>query len=165
MQVYSRYVTLYLNTQDLATDHSPRQAASVFSVFLISSVAFFLFSQLPSVIPAFQWIKQIPLAVHPLVAFGVMLLFFLGYSIKSKFWLIKYILQIIASPFTPVNFPHFFLADQLISITTVLYDLEYFICYLVNDAWNDSGVITCDTHYRWILPMLSFLPPFVSAVY
>jgi hypothetical protein len=136
------------------------EAASVFSVFLISSVTFFLFSQLPSIHPAFQWIKQIPLAVHPLVAFGVMLLFFIGYSIKSKFWLIKYILQIIVSPFTPVNFPHFFLADQLISITTVLHDLEYFICYLVNDAWNDSGIITCDTNYRWILPMLSFLPPF-----
>lgn len=91
-----------------------------------------------------------------------MLLFFLGYSIKSKFWLVKYILQIIASPFTPVHFPHFFLADQLISITTVLHDLEYFICYLVNDAWNDSGIVTCDTQYRWLLPMLSFLPPFVS---
>jgi hypothetical protein len=47
--------------------------------------------------------------------------------------------SVIASPFTPVRFPQFFLGDQLVSVTMILYDFEYFICYLVNDAWTGTG--------------------------
>jgi hypothetical protein len=94
-------------------------------------------------------------------------------------WLVKIVAYIFGSPFTFIHFPHFFIADQLVSVVIVLYDIEYFLCYLINDAWTETirkwSFVTgslvrtniplapsCDSNYRYMLPMLAFLPPFVS---
>jgi hypothetical protein len=53
-------------------------------------------------------------------------------------WLVKIVAYIFGSPFTFIHFPHFFIADQLVSVVIVLYDIEYFLCYLINDAWTET---------------------------
>ena len=49
-------------------------------------------------------------------------------------------------PFKGVKFPHFFLADQLTSLTVLLYDLEFALCFFVSNAWV-GGDGSCSV--RW----------------
>jgi len=64
--------------------------------------------------------------------------------------------NIVTSPLRPVEFRDFFLADQLISIAIVLYDLEYTICFLSFDAWHDTD--HCSKLNKYIQPFIALLP-------
>jgi hypothetical protein len=130
------------------------------TVLVIGSLMIFLLSVIDIQVWYLQWIKQVPMIVHPLAVFGLFVIASILYQVKSKMWLVKIVAYIFGSPFTFIHFPHFFIADQLVSVVIVLYDIEYFLCYLINDAWTETIPPSCDSNYRYMLPMLAFLPPF-----
>lgn len=46
----------------------------------------------------------------------------------------------LAAPFFTVGFADFWLADQLNSLTTVLTDFHFLVCfYFTNESWLDAG--------------------------
>jgi len=66
--------------------------------------------------------------------------------------------RIVTAPFHYVSFADFWLADQLVSLTTVLLDLEYLICfYSVDVDWlGNSGLLMSVQRYvRSILHLSS----------
>ncbi|XP_062586080.1 solute carrier family 53 member 1-like isoform X1 [Saccostrea cucullata] len=48
---------------------------------------------------------------------------------SSRMWLLKILFHILTAPFHHVGFADFWLADQLNSLSTVLLDFEYMICF------------------------------------
>lgn len=108
------------------------------------------------IIPSFQWLAEIPPPVIPLINIIILVIVFVVYSIRSEGWLIMRVLRTIAAPFCKVYFNDFFIADQIISISIVLYDIEYTICYYIVDAFKDKD--TCKNSHKWILTILAVLP-------
>ncbi|KAL5970781.1 Xenotropic and polytropic retroviru receptor 1 [Taenia solium] len=84
----------------------------------------------------FSDLIHFPGYVTPLVLFTTMLVFlilpFHVFHFKSRFWLLKILFRIIRAPLARVHFPDFFLADQLNSLSFVLPDIAYFLCFFVN---------------------------------
>lgn len=64
--------------------------------------------------------------------------------------------NIIVAPFKKVQFRDFFLADQLVSISIVLYDFEFALCFLLSDAW--TGNTGCAAANKYTRPLISMLP-------
>jgi hypothetical protein len=59
---------------------------------------------------------------------------------KSRFWFLRKLFRVFLSPFYPVQFTDFWLGDQLCSLELVFFDLEFFICFYINETnWNSSS--------------------------
>jgi hypothetical protein len=136
------------------------EAATLFSVLLVISVLLFLFTMTPSPPPGFEWMRKIPAFMHPLTAIIIFLGTFIVFQFKSQFWLLRCLFHVIIAPLTKVKFAHFFMADQLMSLSLVLNDVSYFACYLVYDAGRHENETTCTVSNHWVLPLLALLPPF-----
>jgi hypothetical protein len=136
------------------------EAATLFSVLLVISVLLFLFTMTPSPPPGFEWMRKIPAFMHPLTAIIIFLGTFIVFQFKSQFWLLRCLFHVIIAPLTKVKFAHFFMADQLMSLSLVLNDISYFACYLVYDAGRHENETTCTVSNHWVLPLLALLPPF-----
>jgi hypothetical protein len=48
------------------------------------------------------------------------------------------LLRIWTAPATAILFRDFYLADQLISLSITLMDMEFFVCYYATDIWDDG---------------------------
>ncbi|XP_053101253.1 xenotropic and polytropic retrovirus receptor 1 isoform X1 [Hemicordylus capensis] len=74
-----------------------------------------------------------PMQANPLILYGFMLLFLINptktFYYKSRFWLLKLLFRVFTAPFHKVGFADFWLADQLNSLSVILMDLEYMICF------------------------------------
>ncbi|XP_036610174.1 xenotropic and polytropic retrovirus receptor 1 [Trichosurus vulpecula] len=91
----------------------------------------------------FAPISAIPIQVYPLALYGFMVLFLINptktFYYKSRFWLLKLLFRVFTAPFHKVGFADFWLADQLNSLTVLLLDLEYMICfYSFELKWDES---------------------------
>eukprot|EP01126_Amoeba_proteus_P061637 TRINITY_DN8298_c0_g1_i4.p1 TRINITY_DN8298_c0_g1~~TRINITY_DN8298_c0_g1_i4.p1 ORF type:complete len:618 (-),score=98.59 TRINITY_DN8298_c0_g1_i4:410-2263(-) len=129
------------------------------AAFLSLLLSFSLFLMLISVIKpwGFEWLSMIHASLYPLSLFFVYFLIFLYFSVKSDWWLMRVLLNIIRAPFIPVTFKDFYIADQLVSLNIILYDGEYLLCYFFFDAWY-PGQAQCKTSHPWIIPVLATLP-------
>uniref|UniRef100_A0A4X1U505 Solute carrier family 53 member 1 n=2 Tax=Sus scrofa TaxID=9823 RepID=A0A4X1U505_PIG len=92
----------------------------------------------------FAPISIIPTYVYPLVLYGFMVFFLINptktFYYKSRFWLLKLLFRVFTAPFHKVGFADFWLADQLNSLSVILMDLEYMICfYSFELKWDESG--------------------------
>uniref|UniRef100_A0A452FUG2 Solute carrier family 53 member 1 n=1 Tax=Capra hircus TaxID=9925 RepID=A0A452FUG2_CAPHI len=91
----------------------------------------------------FAPISVIPTYVYPLALYGFMVFFLINptktFYYKSRFWLLKLLFRVFTAPFHKVGFADFWLADQLNSLSVILMDLEYMICfYSFELKWEDS---------------------------
>ncbi|KAB0377081.1 hypothetical protein FD755_011525 [Muntiacus reevesi] len=91
----------------------------------------------------FAPISVIPTYVYPLALYGFMVFFLINptktFYYKSRFWLLKLLFRVFTAPFHKVGFADFWLADQLNSLSVILMDLEYMICfYSFELKWDES---------------------------
>ncbi|MXQ87630.1 hypothetical protein E5288_WYG017711 [Bos mutus] len=99
----------------------------------------------------FAPISVIPTYVYPLALYGFMVFFLINptktFYYKSRFWLLKLLFRVFTAPFHKVGFADFWLADQLNSLSVILMDLEYMICfYSFELKWEDSeGLLPKDS--------------------
>jgi len=128
--VYFFLVTILWNP------HS-QQAASLFSFIWTCSLLGYVVSSIGP--PKFEFLKSVPWQIHPLLLILFSTCCFILTQIKARWWLTKTLARIVTAPFWPVEFRDFFLADQLLSIVIVLYDLEFSICFFLYDAWTGTG--------------------------
>ncbi|KAM6166541.1 solute carrier family 53 member 1 isoform 2-T2 [Erethizon dorsatum] len=102
----------------------------------------------------FAPISVIPTYVYPLVLYGFMAFFLINptktFYYKSRFWLLKLLFRVFTAPFHKVGFADFWLADQLNSLSVILMDLEYMICfYSFELKWDESkGLLPNDPEER-----------------
>jgi hypothetical protein len=90
-------------------------------------------------LPQFEWLAKVPYQLFPgflLVLSGILLMW---QQYRADWWLIRTLVRIICSPFLKVVFRDFYLADQLTSISIVLYDLEFTLCFFFSDAWTGGS--------------------------
>lgn len=80
----------------------------------------------------------------------------------SRYWLIHTFARIFSAPFLPVKFKDFFFGDQFTSLSIVLSDLEYVICFFVSDLWTDGDI--CWRINPYIKPCLVCVPPLLRAL-
>ncbi|XP_076342267.1 solute carrier family 53 member 1-like [Tachypleus tridentatus] len=132
------------------------EMAAIFGVLWTISVLGFLYSNT----------LAIPAYANPLALVIIMLLFLVN-PVKTmkhhaRFWLLRVLGRVIASPFFHVGFADFWLADQLNSLVPVLVDFEYFVCFYVStlDWTENSDVVRCmDKQVGIILrPIVACLP-------
>uniref|UniRef100_A0A8C6EBT0 Solute carrier family 53 member 1 n=1 Tax=Moschus moschiferus TaxID=68415 RepID=A0A8C6EBT0_MOSMO len=99
----------------------------------------------------FAPISVIPTYVYPLALYGFMVFFLINptktFYYKSRFWLLKLLFRVFTAPFHKVGFADFWLADQLNSLSVILMDLEYMICfYSFELKWEESeGLLPKDS--------------------
>ncbi|XP_012871164.1 PREDICTED: xenotropic and polytropic retrovirus receptor 1 [Dipodomys ordii] len=91
----------------------------------------------------FAPISVIPTYVYPLALYGFMIFFLINptktFYYKSRFWLLKLLFRVFTAPFHKVGFADFWLADQLNSLSVILMDLEYMICfYSFELKWDEN---------------------------
>uniref|UniRef100_A0A8C2N0Z4 Solute carrier family 53 member 1 n=1 Tax=Cricetulus griseus TaxID=10029 RepID=A0A8C2N0Z4_CRIGR len=91
----------------------------------------------------FAPISVVPIYVYPLALYGFMVFFLINptktFYYKSRFWLLKLLFRVFTAPFHKVGFADFWLADQLNSLSVILMDLEYMICfYSFELKWDEN---------------------------
>ncbi|XP_006876491.1 PREDICTED: xenotropic and polytropic retrovirus receptor 1 isoform X2 [Chrysochloris asiatica] len=102
----------------------------------------------------FAPVSVIPTYVYPLVLYGFMIFFLINptktFYYKSRFWLLKLLFRVFTAPFHKVGFADFWLADQLNSLSVILMDLEYMICfYSFELKWDErEGLLPDDLKER-----------------
>ncbi|KAM5239258.1 solute carrier family 53 member 1 isoform 2-T2 [Ctenodactylus gundi] len=102
----------------------------------------------------FAPISVIPTYVYPLALYGFMVFFLINptktFYYKSRFWLLKLLFRVFTAPFHKVGFADFWLADQLNSLSVILMDLEYMICfYSFELKWDESkGLLPNESEER-----------------
>ncbi|XP_039287272.1 xenotropic and polytropic retrovirus receptor 1 [Nilaparvata lugens] len=130
------------------------ETAAIFGVIWTLSVLSFLFSSALSVPPY----------VNPLALITIMALFLFNptrtFRHEARFWVLRVLLKIIASPFFYVGFADFWLADQLTSLVPALLDLQYFVCfYITNESWMKADNATkCVDKVYMLRPIVACLP-------
>eukprot|EP01117_Protostelium_nocturnum_P007705 TRINITY_DN2766_c0_g1_i2.p1 TRINITY_DN2766_c0_g1~~TRINITY_DN2766_c0_g1_i2.p1 ORF type:complete len:824 (-),score=249.76 TRINITY_DN2766_c0_g1_i2:620-3091(-) len=132
------------------------EKASLVTLIWVSSVFIYVISNTEK--ERLEFLKAIPVQVHPFLLCLASVITIIVFQIKSKAWLLKTIGRSLIAPFVNVKFRDFFLADQLASISIVLYDLEYTICYFFSDAWTDDK--KCLAANIWTRPVVAALPAF-----
>lgn len=138
--------------------------ASLFTVILIGDMMLYMLSALQRydadfVVPGFEFLRHVLPELYPLVLVILLLAIFIFYSVRSGFWLLRTVGRIVTAPVFKVVFRDFFLADQLVSISLVLQDIDYTICYFTTCAFRGGGN-SCATNHVWMGAILSTLPQF-----
>ncbi|XP_075229124.1 solute carrier family 53 member 1-like isoform X2 [Lycorma delicatula] len=130
------------------------EMAAIFGVIWTLSVLSFLYSASLSVPPY----------VNPLALITIMAVFLFNptktFRHEARFWVLRVLLRIIASPFFYVGFADFWLADQLTSLVPALLDLQYFFCfYITNESWMKADNATkCVDKIYMLRPFVACLP-------
>lgn len=113
----------------------------------------------------FSNVLGILLYVHPVWLFGFCVIFLFNpirvLHFRARRWLLKVLFRIVTAPFHHVGFADFWLADQLNSLTIVLLDLEFFICYYAIEvdwlgAKQQEGI--CGHVSYGVRPIVACLP-------
>ena len=138
--------------------------ASVFTVILIGDMMLYMLSALQRydadfVVPGFEFLKHVPPELYPLLLVILLLGLFILYSFRSGFWLLRTLGRIVTAPLFKVVFRDFFLADQLVSITLVLQDIDFTICYFLTCAFRGGGN-SCASNHVWMSAILATMPQF-----
>ncbi|XP_024084092.1 xenotropic and polytropic retrovirus receptor 1 homolog isoform X2 [Cimex lectularius] len=132
------------------------EVAAIFGVIWTLSVLSFIYAEALG-IPAF---------VNPLVLMGIMVAFLLNptktFRHEARFWVLRVLGRIFASPFFYVGFADFWLADQLTSLVPALVDLGFFACFYIKlDDWYRVGETSgsvCISKYHHIRLVIACLP-------
>ena len=66
--------------------------------------------------------------------------------------------RIFLAPFFPVKFADFWIADQMNSLSVVLLDIEYFICFMVYGLHFPDWAIQCGSVKYVVRPVFAALP-------
>lgn len=99
---------------------------------------------------------------------------------SSRYWFLHRVLNCLSSPFRPVAFPDFWMADQMNSLVTFILDMEYFACFYITEVdysagllnmqpqpfnnatgWGinfDTGQDICKSNAYGIRPLMSLIP-------
>lgn len=136
--------------------------ASVFTVILIGDMMLYMLSALQKYdqefkVPGFEFLKHVPPELYPLLIVLFMLFLCILYSVRSGFWLLRTLGRIVTAPLFKVVFRDFFLADQLVSISLMLQDIDFTICYFATSAFRGGGN-SCATNHVWMSAILSTIP-------
>ncbi|KAK9500665.1 hypothetical protein O3M35_001890 [Rhynocoris fuscipes] len=128
------------------------EMAAIFGVIWALSVLCFIYSDLLG-IPAF---------VNPLALMLIMVAFLFNPTKtmrhEARFWALRVLGRIVASPFFYVGFADFWLADQLTSLVPAMVDLVSFVCYYVKiDNWH-KATDTCKTKWQYVRFVVACLP-------
>jgi len=99
--------------------------------------------------------------IYPIINGGLIIVFwclpvkwFYG---KARFWLIHTLGRIAIAPFCAVKFKDFFIADQLTSLSNVLFEIQFVVCvYPVINSEGGKGF--CDKYQGLGIPILNVLP-------
>jgi hypothetical protein len=99
----------------------------------IFSILCFIYKPFSNIIPPYA---------HPVIYYSFIAAFMLnpiklpgmGPYYKARIWLLRRGFRLLVTPYYPVEFADFWLADQLNSLASVIMDLEYLICYFINDG-------------------------------
>jgi hypothetical protein len=79
---------------------------------------------------------------------------------SSRLWFIRVLFRVVTAPLWKPQFADLWLADQLVSLTQTMMDLEFTICYLFVDYWNPGpGVCDCPK------PMIQCIEPGTLVIY
>lgn len=134
------------------------QVAATFTTVWVNVLALMLLAVNPP--PGFLWLKFVPSVAFPAALSILFIVVFLWFQYKGGWWLLKTLFNIVTSPLTPVRFKDFYIADQLVSLAVILYDIEYSFCYLFYDIQFPIEHQTCTKSHTWIKPALAMLPNF-----
>ncbi|CAM4807182.1 unnamed protein product [Rotaria magnacalcarata] len=102
------------------------------------------------------------------LAFVILLVLLLVNPIKifyyqSRLWFLKNLGRVFLSPYFHVDFTGFWLGDQLISLDLVFFDLQYFICFYMNDvSWTrptEKHGVFCSDWSQFLLQTIFILLP------
>ncbi|XP_031564053.1 xenotropic and polytropic retrovirus receptor 1-like [Actinia tenebrosa] len=128
------------------------EKATFFAVVWGISVVLFIFSHQFGVSRYF----------HPLALTCFLIIFFantLKVSHRSaRFWLIRTLWRVLTTPFHPVGFADFWLADQLNSLVVAILDMEYIACYYALDFYSVQDRARCGSKLYGIRPLVACLP-------
>lgn len=130
------------------------EVASLLAVVWTLSVLSYLFSP----------VIHIPVFANPLFLLGFLLFFVVNpfpiFHHRARRWLLRVLFCIFTAPFHYVGFADFWVADQLNSLTTVLLDFEYLICfYSVEVEWLGSNRrAICGGVMYGMRPLVACLP-------
>jgi hypothetical protein len=136
--------------------------ASVFTVVLIGDMMLYMLTALQHYdpdfnVPGFEYLRHVPPETYPLILVILLLGLLLFYSVRSGFWLVRTMGRIVTAPLNKVVFRDFFMADQLVSISLVLQDIDFTICYFTTCAFRGGGN-SCASNHVWMGAILSTLP-------
>ncbi|XP_073976899.1 solute carrier family 53 member 1-like isoform X1 [Rhodnius prolixus] len=130
------------------------EMAAIFGVIWALSVLCFIYSD----------VLGIPAFVSPLALMVIMAAFLFNPTKtmrhEARFWALRVLGRIIASPFFYVGFADFWLADQLTSLVPAMVDLVFFVCYYIKiDNWDvamDPQI--CMTKWQFMRLFIACLP-------
>eukprot|EP00727_Mastigamoeba_balamuthi_P008959 m51a1_g4686 hypothetical protein (482) ;mRNA; r:180431-182731 len=144
------------------------EVASVFTLVWLAGVALYLLGCAP---PAWLWfLGRVYPPLWPLTLGGCAFLVLLVYQITHaplplcpsappvKFSLVRTVGRIVLSPLTPVRFRESFMADQLVSLAVVVYDLEFSVCYYTADVWRSPTGTQCLRANSYTQPLIAGIP-------
>eukprot|EP00051_Salpingoeca_urceolata_P019045 m.272962 g.272962 ORF g.272962 m.272962 type:complete len:757 (-) comp19335_c0_seq7:294-2564(-) len=77
---------------------------------------------------------------------------------ENRYWLLNVLGRICLAPFKDVKFEDFWLADQLTSMTAVLLDIEFAICFASYESKSKSREGSCGSVKYGLRPVLTVLP-------
>eukprot|EP01117_Protostelium_nocturnum_P002326 TRINITY_DN1298_c0_g2_i3.p2 TRINITY_DN1298_c0_g2~~TRINITY_DN1298_c0_g2_i3.p2 ORF type:complete len:850 (-),score=195.94 TRINITY_DN1298_c0_g2_i3:4428-6977(-) len=159
MFVWTRYRVNYpfifeFKARDHVSYYHVLQVASISTALWLFSLFLYLIAS--AKIEGFEWMGKIPFQFWPLSLLGLFAICFIGFQIRSHFWLLRTLARLFSAPWIPVVFRDFFMGDQLVSIVIVLQDLEYTICYFSYDAWVGGG--RCMSANSFVKPIIVLIP-------
>ena len=136
-------------------------AAAAGSLILVSATAIYLLSNVDypmSFPPSITWLAGVDQRLLPFFVFAAILLFFLRLQLRSDWWVTQTVWRIVRAPFVAVAFRDFFFCDQLVSLSIVLGDLNFTLCFYGYgaDAWTENDV--CFDINTYARPLLAVLP-------
>ena len=84
------------------------------------------------------------------------------HSRTTDSWLLRTLLRIAQTPFLPVEFPDFFICEQLVSLSTTVFELQFVWCFFHSSSnqLNDA----CDKVIGWHFFLLLILPSCLRAL-
>ncbi len=128
--------------------------ASIVTMMFVGDLALALLGAFAPV--GLGWLSVPKPFVFPAVLFFALLGASLAFDKGNQFWLVRNFGKICLTPFYRVSFPDFFLADQLQSLSIVLSDFSFSVCFFLVDAWNGSS--QCLLLNPFIRPTMAMLP-------
>ncbi|KAG2377829.1 hypothetical protein C9374_008914 [Naegleria lovaniensis] len=99
---------------------------------------------------------------HPIILWILLLLYLFNpfkiLNFEFRYWFLKCVLRMLASPFTAVRFSDFFIADQLTSLGDVLFELQFIACIYPATSQSNVMKLFCDSTKSIGIPILNYIP-------
>ncbi|KAF0983292.1 hypothetical protein FDP41_010357 [Naegleria fowleri] len=99
---------------------------------------------------------------HPIVLWILLFVYLFNpfkiLNFEFRYWFLKCVLRMLASPFTAVRFSDFFIADQLTSLGDVLFELQFIACIYPATSQSKVMKLFCDSTKSIGIPILNYIP-------